>query len=1234
MKTHRLLYIILLTIACGFVAGGVSSCKSPKMKDADEAFGRGEYYDAAKIYRKVYNKYNKQSDRPLRGEIAYKMGRCYSLMNQSERATAAYQNALRYEWPDSTAILYLAQAQHMSGDWRHARENYERYLQLVPDDPTAKLGLRSCELAPQWREMGSRYTVKSAKFFNSQRADFCPMLVGDKHDQLYWTSSSPKATGDTLSGITGAKYCDVFVSKLDDKGKWSRPAKVEGELNSKWDEGCTSFSPDGSTMYLARAIRKMNAPTGVTICTSQRSEASWGAPQDFEITADTLSSYGDPAVSPDGKWLYFSSDMPGGQGGKDLWRIRIDDKVGTLENLGDQINTAGNERFPYVRSDSVLYFASDGHPGFGGLDLYKATLQHNGRWFIENMGSPMNSSGDDFGITFGQGESGYFSSNRKDARGFDHLFSFEKPFVTVNISGMVTDKDEEPVSGATIRIVGSDGSNKKAAANPDGTFQFELDQGVSYVMLATAPGYLNSRVQFQSDSTDESTSYDVDFVLAAMHKPQVIENIFYDFDKASLRPASKKALDGMVKVMKENPYVTIEMAAHTDRVGSDKYNNALSLRRAQSVINYLVAHGVDSARMKPAGYGKTRPKVVTKHIHRLYPQFAEGDTLTPAYIDTLSKANQAAADQINRRTEFQVLSTNFQPFAQDLKRMKEQEDSLHAAQKQAELEQEQADIEQAQQAKQEQLRKERAKAAAEAKKKAANERAQRAQERNDQRAAKMSKQEKKKAERKKKLAEQKAKRAEKQAKEKQKRAVKQAQEKLKRAEQRAKQKIKNAEKRAKQQEKRDRAKAKKAGVPYVKPAAAPTMKVSEMPEVVAARENLERVRNQGKQQVDSVKLKAEAKKKADEQAKQAADDAAEEAQRLADEEAARQAKIDEKKAEAEAKAKKKAEAEKIKELEKNKKKAEKAKKEAEKAKKSPSKSEPDNKKAASGSASAGTAAKSAAKAASTVKPAAKAPVTTAGSGDTKPSKAQKQKAKQEEQARKDSEKAKKEQERQAKKEAELKAKQEEQARKDAEKAKKEQERQAKKEAELKAKQEEQARKDAEKAKQETLKRQQQRQADSIAAAKKEAELKAKQEEQARKDAEKAKQEAAKAQQQRQADSIAAAKKAAALKAATPKDTTAAKASDKAKKTSDSKTAEDVFKTQLRQPTKSKTLTREEQEALLRQGASSNVSTTPSTENKKAEKNEKDTVTANPEDNGEDDADEQRVVRSVRKGKSK
>ena len=662
----RILYIVVGLMMASVVLS-LTSCKGPKLKEADEAYDRGEYFDAATIYRKLYNRYNRKEDAWLRGELAFQLGMCHLKLNQGNRAAASFQNAIRYDYEDTTLMLRLAQAQQREGQYAAAIKSYKEYLEIAPGSWEAQVGIRGCELAPKWKEEWSRYIVKQDKMFNSRRADYCPMFIDKNMEYIYFTSTNEKSTGELRSEITGTKKGDIYFSKKDEKGKWTRPEVVEGGLNTEHDEGAAAFSPDGSTMYLARAVRQ-DWPTVVEIYTSSRSEAKWSAPQKFEITADTLSNYSDPFVSPDGQWLYFVSDIPGGQGGTDIWRINLKDKHGTLENLGPQINTKGNERYPNVRTDSLLYFSSDGHPGMGGLDLFVAKLQPReegdktsmDRWVIENMGVPMNSAADDFGLTFGQGESGFFSSNRGDARGYDHIFSFIKPDLQIWISGYVVDKDDEPVPNAVIRIVGDDGSNQKTAARPDGSFRFDLQRGVKYAMLASADGYLNARQEFESDSTEEDAEYNVDFILAAMFKAQIIENIFYDFDKAVLRDESKLALDSMVMLLKDHPNIVIEMASHTDRVGSAKYNQGLSQRRAQSVVDYLIANGIPKERLKPAGYGESRPKTVTKRINSQYPQFAEGVTLTEEFIKTLSKEDQEAADQINRRTEFTVLDTEYQ----------------------------------------------------------------------------------------------------------------------------------------------------------------------------------------------------------------------------------------------------------------------------------------------------------------------------------------------------------------------------------------------------------------------------------------------------------------------------------------------------------------------------------------------------------------------------------------------
>ena len=650
--------ICLTLLLLATLMTGVTSCRGPKLAAADEQMARGEYFDASKTYRKIYNKLTKREDRPLRGEVAYKMGEAHRMLSQWSRAGAAYQNAIRYGYPDSTAQLRLAQMLHADGKYQAAVESYEQYLSRCPNSAVAVTGLEGARWAAEAKSKPTRYVVKNAKLFNSRRADFAPMFNGDI---LYFTTTNEKVTGDKRSEITGMKKSDIWMAKKNEQGAWQRPEPVEGELNTEMDEGIMSFSPDGNTMYLTKARRSPNSSTGVELFTSTRGDAQWSAAVKFEVSGDTISSYGHPAVSPSGEYLYFTSDMPG-EGGKDLWRLNLKERVGSLENLGPQINTAGNEVFPYMLTDSIMYFASDGHPGFGGLDIFQAVLQPSGKWVVSNMGMPINSAADDFGITFAKSShpEGFFSSNRGDGRGYDHIYSFELPDLKINITGWVTDHDEEPIQGAVIRIVGNDGSIQRTASGGNGEFTLPLQRGVSYVIMAGAKGFLNARQEFITDTAETDADYEIEFMLASLSKPNIVENIFYDFDKATLRPDSKEALDQLVQLLNDNPNITIEMTSHTDRVGTEEYNIDLSLRRAKAVVDYLIEAGIAADRLQYHGFGKSRPKTVTKRDATLFPQFKEGQVLTEEFVTGLEEeADREAADQINRRTEFNVLSVDY-----------------------------------------------------------------------------------------------------------------------------------------------------------------------------------------------------------------------------------------------------------------------------------------------------------------------------------------------------------------------------------------------------------------------------------------------------------------------------------------------------------------------------------------------------------------------------------------------
>ena len=476
------------------------SCGAEKaLRKAEQAEALGEYFEAAKHYKKAYSK-TKVKERDKRGERAFKMAECYRRINYASRAVGAYKNAVRYKYPEDIALLHLADMQRMTGEYKEAAKNYKLYMEQHPEDEAALNGLKACEDATVWKKNPNRYIVKKFALFNSRRAEYSPMYAGEDTEQLFFTSTREGVKGEDLSGITGMKAPDIFVVRKDDKGKWQKPEPIESEVNSEFEDGACAFTPDGKTMYFTRCQMDGDYPRYAEIFKSARSDAAWSAPQKCEITNDTLSSVAHPAVSPDGAWLYFTSDMPGGLGGTDIWRVRISDGgFDWVENVGAPINSPGNEMFPTFRPNGELYFSSNGHPGMGGLDLFKAIWDEEKKaWSIENLQSPMNSPADDFGMTFeGPYNRGFFSSSRGDARGWDHLYTFELPEIIKTITGWVYEKEGYELPEAIVHLVGEDGTNKKLSVKMDGSFTERVEAGVNYVLLGTCEGFLNYKQEMR-----------------------------------------------------------------------------------------------------------------------------------------------------------------------------------------------------------------------------------------------------------------------------------------------------------------------------------------------------------------------------------------------------------------------------------------------------------------------------------------------------------------------------------------------------------------------------------------------------------------------------------------------------------------------------------------------------------------------------------------------------------------
>ena len=644
----------------------VTSCGADRNLHRGEKFlALGEYYDAANEFRQAYQK-TPAKERTKRGQIARKMAICYDKSLQSARALAAWRNAVRYQQADTADRLAFAQMLMKNGNYREAEEQFRVVLDSLPNDKLARDGLFAARKAPDIKQLGSRYTVKRMEVFNSRRADYCPVLFGDEYDQLYFTSTRNEAQGDELSGITGTKPGDIFYSQKDDKGKWSKPEDVSGGVNTAYDEGACCFSVDGREMFLTQCVTDPSYPRYAQIVKSNRSDAAWSKATEVKLTGDTLSSYAHPAISPDGEWLYFTSDMPGGKGGLDIWRVRITPAgYGGVENLGEPVNTPGDEAFPTFRPNGDLYFSSNGHPGLGGLDIFIAKVGKDGRYHLSHPGYPLNSQGDDFGMTFeGPYNRGFFSSNRGDARGWDHIYSFVNPEIMQTVKGWVYEMDGYELPAAQVYVIGDDGTNEKMSVHSDGSFTKVLDPGVSYLFLATCKGYLNHQEQVKAlVNPKESRDTTLQFALANISAPTLIDNIFYDFDKATLRDSSKTALDKLVALLNENPHVTIELSAHCDYKGSAEYNKRLSQRRAEAVVAYLIAHGIAADRLTPVGYGKERPKKIKKKVTEKYQWLKEGDVLTEDFIKALKdKKKEEICNQLNRRTEFSVLRTTYDLF--------------------------------------------------------------------------------------------------------------------------------------------------------------------------------------------------------------------------------------------------------------------------------------------------------------------------------------------------------------------------------------------------------------------------------------------------------------------------------------------------------------------------------------------------------------------------------------------
>jgi len=678
--------LFILAVLC------LSSCSiQQRVKRADKKFAIGEYFNAADIYKSCYSRLSTKKDRELKGYVAYKQGECYRAIN-NPRAANCYQSALRckYHLQDSTIFLHAGQVLQYQGKYKDAAKSYELYLQSHPDDYVAQAGRYACLKIEEWKKEGSRYKIAEAKEFNQRRtSNFAPMYIGSNDDALMFTSNrqeKDKSSSKKMkrpSNVTGQQLFQLYQTRKNAAGEWEEIELAEGLYGGAEEEqqqendstggkqagtaemGVCCFTKDGRIMLFTYSKPINGQDLGAKIYKSERASGEWGEAQEVKLFADSSITVGHPALNPTGDTLYFVSDAPGGEGGKDIWMAELDGgEWVNAQPLGKGINTPADEMFPYVHEDGTLYFSSNGHPGYGGLDIFKATrdttVTDSVVWELYNMGPVFNGIGDDFGITFaGNTQNGFFSSNKGDKKGFDKIYRFWLPEMEFLVEGVVTDEAGNPLTDAQLRIVGSDGTNSKLNARRDGSYKIKLKKDVKYVMLATARGHLNAKEQWNTLNLKDSKTYTINFALNPISRPVKMENIFYEFGRWEITKASEEELLRLVKLLNDNPNITIELSAHTDLKGTDEFNNELSQKRAQSCCDFLLKHGIESERLTPMGYGKTKPVICDKALNKQYPFIPVDQVLDEAFILSLPADKQEICNAINRRTEFKVLKTTY-----------------------------------------------------------------------------------------------------------------------------------------------------------------------------------------------------------------------------------------------------------------------------------------------------------------------------------------------------------------------------------------------------------------------------------------------------------------------------------------------------------------------------------------------------------------------------------------------
>ncbi|MCO5261146.1 MAG: OmpA family protein [Crocinitomicaceae bacterium] len=691
-------------IITAFFAGvAVVSYAQPKVvQDAEKMYVSQNYCDAADKCALAYSKLQRKSKtaKKAKAEMAFKTAESYRLTERFREATEWYEKAIILEYYNVNPLVYYYNGEMylVLNETDKARKNYEEYKKLAPEDTRGDVGLESVARRDSYvNTISTKLKVENESKINTKSFDMAPMFGDRKEMIMYFGSSRDNSTGTARDPRTCEKYMDIWISELDKNGNWKEPVLIDGEgINTEDNEGTVAFDGRGKTMFFTRCPNLKKHNLGCEIWVSEsKGKNKWGTPKKLDLKPHDSLTVGHPAVSEDGRFLIFASDLPGGFGGLDLWSTTYDkksDSWSTPKNLGSEINTSGNDVFPTFAKNGDLFYATDGKPGIGGLDIFRATKQGEENVWVNpvNMGSPINSANNDYALVEHTDRTGYFTSERKSANGENKpdIYKYEIPPYVFDLKVIVNDMNDKTtkIADAKVVVTASTGDKWEGYTNKQGVIFWDkkptgdryLNEDASYTINVSKEGYHDAA---GSRVTTVGLKYDQNFVidLALLpKKPIRLPEVRYALAKWDLLVDStinsKDSLNFVYDLLNEYPGMVLELSSHTDSRGSNVANQVLSENRAHKCYEYLVKErGVDPRRIVPVGKGEGDPRYVFRkgdNFSANLPKDEEGNAqegwvevrLTEALINSYKAKDKALFEMLhqwNRRTEGRVITLDF-----------------------------------------------------------------------------------------------------------------------------------------------------------------------------------------------------------------------------------------------------------------------------------------------------------------------------------------------------------------------------------------------------------------------------------------------------------------------------------------------------------------------------------------------------------------------------------------------